>query len=554
MKRGIAIITFILSLQELNLSMQLDGIPYQQTGYFSKLICDYLEEHKGLKPFYHRFPTLENFESQIQEKSTNFPKHNRKILSAALQKQYAATVMSEVTQHHISLLNDEKTFTVITGHQLNLFTGPLYFLYKIIATINLTKELKKAHPDYNFIPIYWMATEDHDFDEINYFNLNGKKIQWNKKVSGGVGRLDTKGLEVVFETLSAELGGSKNATELKELFSDAYLKHDILTDATRYLANALFSEYGLVIVDGDDAALKQVLIPFITSDILENIAFKNVSAAIESLHKVDDSYQIQVNPREINYFYLMDDIRERIIEKNGIFYVNDTKISFTKDEILVEIENHPEHFSPNVVTRPLYQEVILPNLCYIGGGGELAYWLELKTYFNAVNITFPMLLLRNSALLITEKQHQKIEHLKLLPSHLFLKQNSLINKKIREISNIDIDFKTQKEQLKQQFVYLYDLASQTDKSFLGAVKAQEVKQMKGLDHLEKRLLKAQKKKLKDHVVRITTIQNELFPNQSLQERQANFSEFYLEYGDAFIPELIENLKPLSQDFVVLKLG
>jgi bacillithiol biosynthesis cysteine-adding enzyme BshC len=553
-KRGIAIITFILSLQELNLSMKLDGVPFQQTGYFSKLICDYLEEHKALKPFYNRFPALKNFEAQIQEKSINFPKHNRKILNTALQKQYAATAISEATQHHISLLNDEKTFTLVTGHQLNLFTGPLYFLYKIIATINLTKELKKAYPDYNFVPIYWMATEDHDFDEINYFNLNGKKIQWNKKVSGGVGRLDTKGLEVVFGTLAAELGGSKNATELKELFSDAYLKHDTLTDATRYLANALFSEYGLVIVDGDDAALKQVLIPFITSDIVENIAFKNVSATIEKINKVDDAYGIQVNPREINYFYLMDDIRERIIEKNGVFHVNDTKISFTKDEILLEIKNHPERFSPNVVTRPLYQEVILPNLCYIGGGGELAYWLELKAYFDAVNITFPMLLLRNSVLLITEKQHQKLEHLKLLPSHLFLKQNSLINKKIREISNIDIDFKIQKEKLKEQFVYLYDLAAQTDKSFIGAVKAQEVKQIKGLEHLEKRLLKAQKKKLKDHVVRITTIQNELFPNQSLQERQANFSELYLEHGDTLIPELIENLKPLSQDFVILKLS
>lgn len=531
--------------------MKLDGIPFEQTGYFSKIMCDYLDEKPALSPFFNRFPKVDNFKAQIQEKAANFPQKNRVILADALQKQYAKTELSAITQNNINLLKDEKTFTIVTGHQLNLFTGPLYFLFKIISTINLTKELRKALPDYNFVPVYWMATEDHDFEEINYFNLNGKKFQWNKAAAGGVGRLNTNGLEEVFERLSEELGNSINANYLKNIFSEAYLKHDNLTDATRYLANALFSKNGLVIVDGDDVALKEMLIPYIKSDLFENTSFTEVSKTIQELNIVSEDYKIQVNPREINYFYLMDGVRERIIEKNGIFYVNDTKISFTKDEILEEIYKHPERFSPNVVTRPLYQEVILPNLCYIGGGGELAYWLELKAYFNAVNITFPMLLLRNSALLITEKQQEKLTKLGISTANLFLKQNSLINKKIREISNIDIDFTTQTKQLQEQFTYLYDLAEQTDKSFLGAVKAQEVKQLKGLAHLEKRLLKAQKQKLKDQVLRITAIQNELFPNQSLQERQANFSEFYLGYGENLIPELIENLNPLSKDFIVL---
>jgi uncharacterized protein YllA (UPF0747 family) len=205
-----------------------------------------------------------------------------------------------------------------------------------------------------------------------------------------------------------------------------------------------------------------------------------------------------------------------------------------------------------VIARPLYQEVILPNLTYIGGGGELAYWLELKSYFNAMDITFPMLLLRNSALVITEKQAEKIKRLDLKVAHLFLKQNTFINKKIREISNIDIDFSPQKKLLEEQFQHLYQLAAETDKSFLGAVKAQEVKQKKGLDALEKRLLKAQKRKLKDQVIRMTDIQNELFPNKSLQERQLNFSELYLELGEGLIPSLLDSLDPFSGAFSILK--
>ncbi|RIV72344.1 bacillithiol biosynthesis cysteine-adding enzyme BshC [Flagellimonas aequoris] len=532
--------------------MDIDCIPFKETGYFSKLICDYLDQHEDLRPFFNRYPKLENFAGQIQEKQTSFPKDHRKVLVDALQRQYQETTISEATSEHITRLADSKTFTVVTGHQLNLFTGPLYFLYKIVSTINLAKKLKDTYPDYHFVPVYWMATEDHDFDEINYFNLHGKKIQWNKKAKGAVGRLSTDGLDQVFDTFAAEVGQFGQSEALKKIFQQAYLQHNTLAEATRFLANTLFGEQGLVIVDGDDVQLKKLLVPYVRKDIFEQIPFTKVSESIAELSKVSSDYTIQVNPREINYFYLKDGLRERIVEKQGKYHVINTHIDFTPEALEKELENHPERFSPNVVTRPLYQEVILPNLCYIGGGGELAYWLELKSYFEALGVPYPMLMLRNSALVITEKQSQKVEKLGLKISHLFLKQHSLINKKIRDISNIDIDFSPQKKLLEEQFKHLYKLAEQTDESFLGAVKAQEVKQKKGLDALEKRLLKAQKRKLKDHVVRLTELQNELFPNKSLQERQWNFSELYLEMGDSFIPILFETLDPFCEKFIILK--
>ena len=532
--------------------MEVDCIDFRETGYFSELICDYLDKKKELEPFYNRMPELSNFKAQIEEKAKSFPQQNRKILSAALKKQYENVNASEKTSSNIDVLAQENSFTIITGHQLNLFTGPLYFLYKIIYTINLTEQLKQEYPNSSFVPVYWMATEDHDFDEINYFNFEGKKVQWNTKASGGVGRLSTKGLEAVFEVIQAKFGATDNALYLKSLFKKAYLEHGTLTDATRFLANELFGEYGLVIIDGDDADLKRLLIPYAKKDIFEQIPHQIVSESIAALAAVSEAYKIQVNPREINYFYLKEGLRERIVEKDGTYFVNDTEIQFSGKELEAELEKQPERFSPNVIARPLYQEVILPNLCYIGGGGELAYWLELKAYFETLNVTFPMLLLRNSALVIAEKQSKKVENLDLVIADLFLKQNQLINKKIRKISNIDIDFSSQKKHLEEQFKSMYELAEQTDKSFLGAVKSQEVKQKKGLEALEKRLLKAQKRKLKDHVVRLSDLQNTLFPNQSLQERQLNFSELYLEYGTALIPFLVEALKPLQNEFLVLR--
>ncbi len=531
--------------------MDVACIPFDKTGYFSGLICDYLDEKESIRPFYHRFSRLDAFRDQIIEKQKNYPGAYRKILCNSLLSQYNAVPAPEEVLENITLLGADNTFTVVTGHQLNIFTGPLYFLYKIISTLNLCRDLRQAYPDYKFVPVYWMATEDHDLDEINYFNFRGKKLQWNREAGGAVGHMSTDGLDAVHKMFSLEVGNSDHANRLKELFSNAYLEHNDLATATRSLVNELFGEYGLVILDGDDVALKGLLAPYVKRDLQEQLSFEKVARTSDELQQLPENYGVQVNPREINYFYLAPGLRERIVFRDGRFFIVDTDLVFTEAELLAELDAYPERFSPNVVTRPLYQELVLPNLCYIGGGGELAYWLQLKSAFGAMEVTFPILLLRNSALLISEKQERKLKKLNLKVADLFMPQSSFINKKIREISNIEIDFTPQKKMLEDQFSELYELAAKTDASFLGAVKAQEVKQKKGLKSLEKRLLKAQKRKLKDQVVRMAAIQNELFPNRSLQERQLNFSELYLEMGENMIPTLIQSLHPLQLQFLVI---
>ena len=534
--------------------MPTDCIPFRETNYFSSLICDYLDENPDLKPFYNRFPNLENFKDQIKENrhfESGLLERSRKVLSKVLSEQYKNINASALTKQNIEDLKQKNTFTITTGHQLNLFTGPLYFLYKIISTINLTKQLKAEYPECNFVPIYWMATEDHDFEEINYFNYKGKKIHWNVDSKGAVGELNTNGLEDVYKIFASEIGQSENADFLKDLFNRAYLKHSNLTDATRYLANELFKDYGLVILDANHSDLKHLFIPFIEDELVKQTSYRRIVETSKRLNNITTNHKVQVNPREINLFYLKENLRERIVEKDGLYQVNETNISFSKSEILEELKNFPERFSPNVIMRPLYQEVILPNLCYIGGGGELAYWLQLKSYFEAVNVPFPMLLLRNSVLIKTEKQTLKLKKLNLTLRDLFLNQKDLINTQVKILSEIDIDFSNQKEHLNQQFKDLYALAKKTDKSFVGAVAAQEKKQINGLTHLEKRLLKAQKRKLNEQITRITELQNELFPSQSLQERNLNFSEIYLEFGEELIPKLMQELKPLKGEFLVL---
>ncbi len=531
--------------------MPTDYIPFRKTNYFSSLICDYLDEKDNLKSFYHRFPSLDNFKLQIEEKQKAFSQDARDILVDALKGQYETFQISNLTHANIESLSNSKTFTITTGHQLNLFTGPLYFFYKIVSAINLCKQLKSAYPEFNFVPVYWMATEDHDFDEINYFNFEGKKVQWNRDASGAVGELDLNGLDHLLSVYESQLEGTVYAQKLKDLFSKSYLSHDNLADAMRHLVNAIFGDHGLVIIDGNDQKLKKPFIPYIKDELITKTSFEKVSTSNALLNQVDANYKIQVNPRDINLFYIHDGLRERIVENLGNYRVNGTELIWTKSQLEKEVDTHPERFSPNVIVRPLYQEVILPNLCYIGGGGELAYWLQLRSNFDAQNVVFPILLLRNSVLLITEKQQEKLQKLNISVADLFMDQHDLKTKITKQISDIEIDFTTQKKHLEDQFKALYKLAELTEKSFHGAVAAQERKQIKGLEKLEKRLLKAQKRKLSDHLERVTNIQDQLFPSYSLQERQMNFSEFYLESGDDFLPLLMDALQPLKSEFLVL---
>ncbi len=530
--------------------MKTHHISFKKTNFFSKTILDYLEEKENIRLFYHHFPNLKGFQKQIEEKKQSYQQSSRTVLVNTLKEQYKNIDTSERTLQNIEALRKENTFTITTGHQLNLFTGPLYFLYKIISTINLCEELKEKFPKHHFVPIYWMATEDHDFDEINFFNFKGKKVQWNRKDGGAVGEFSTEGLNEVFKVFSQHLGDSKQANTLKELFRNTYLESSTLSEATRKIANALFGKYGLVILDANNRNLKKLFTPFIAQEILEKNAFTSVSKTNAALEK---NYAIQVNPREINLFYLTPNRRERIVLENGIYKVNNTAITFSKEEIRQEIAKNPAHFSPNVIMRPVYQEVILPNLCYIGGGGEIAYWLQLKEYFKNVCIPFPILLLRNSVQIISEKQQKKLQKLQISKEEIFLKTNDLLRKKVIENSEITLNFSEKRAFLQQQFQDLKVVAQKTDVSFLNAVNAQEKKQLKGINHLEKRLLKAEKRRQSELVHRITMLQNELLPHGSLEERQRNFSELYLHYGEAFIPTLKKVLKPLQLEFTLLEL-
>ena len=493
------------------------------SGIYSPIMQRLLQSGKALLPFHNGLVSTSEVQKVAQNRAVSFTKENRKILVDAIQNQYQHLLQKEKVRTNLKILKKPNTVTITTGHQLNIFTGPLFFWYKILDVINTAERLQQADSSHHYVPVFWMASEDHDFEEINHFFLGEQKVRWDTQSGGPVGRMRTENLHELYSQLEPYWSKNPHGKELLKLFADCYLQEDNLANATRKLVHQLFGKYGLIVVDGDDHALKSLFLPIISKELWEQSIHKSVLKTDTALSKAIPNYKPQVNPREINLFYLLDDKRTRIVKKGKNYTTADEIYSWDVSALEAEIHNHPERFSPNALMRPLYQECVLPNIAYVGGGGELAYWLQLKAAFEAFDVPYPLLQHRSSLLLMSEKQVKKCTKLKLPLQDLFLPKASFINKRVRQISDIDIDFSTQRNELLRQFEDLKALAKQTDASFLGAVNAQEKKQLKGLDKLEKRLLKAQRIKLQDEIIRVTDIRNALFPNDKLQERIAHFS-------------------------------
>ncbi|MBX2964530.1 MAG: bacillithiol biosynthesis cysteine-adding enzyme BshC [Cyclobacteriaceae bacterium] len=517
--------------------MQIQKIPFGATHSFSPFFLDYIQQKESLKPFYNRFPTPENFSNQIADK-TSFPAHNREVLTASLHEQYKHITLPEPVKANLEKLNLPKTFTITTGHQLNIFTGPLYFIYKIVTVINTCKQLKQAYPQYNFVPVYWMASEDHDYDEIKSFRLYGKKYTWGTNQQGAVGRFHTND----FKNLLTEIPGDIN------LFKEAYTKHKKLSEAVRYYITALFGYEGLVVVDGDDQSLKKIFTPVIEQDIFEQRHKPLVDAADKALGEL--GYKTQIHCRDINFFYLEDGLRNRI-EKNGEqFTVVDTAISFTETDLRKAIQQSPEKFSPNVVLRPLYQEMILPNLAYIGGPAEVVYWLQLKGIFNHHKIPFPILMPRNFAMIMDAPVVRKFEKTGLTTEDLFLPKDNLFNQIIHKISTERLTLNGEKKVIEDYFTLIRENISKIDNTLGPLVGAEQQRVAKRLERIEQKILRAEKRKHSDLLRQVEAVKDTLFPNGGLQERTDNFLNFY-QQDPQFINKLMQQVDPFDFRFNVL---
>ena len=530
------------------LGVKITLIPYEEVPQVSSRDKAYAREDSCLRPFY-KYPTeYASFAQVIEDKKNDYT--NRDVLFKALQRQYSKLGVPEEVKSNINKLKSENTFTIVTAHQPSLFTGPLYYIYKIISTINLVKKLNTYLPNYQFVPIFITGGEDHDFEEMNHVNLFSNQLVWENNETGSVGAMKTSSLKNVLKELKVILGETLNGKKIYELMEQTHTNFDTYSDAALSLVNELFGKDGLVCLNMNQADLKREFIPIIRDEIFNQVSQPLVLATAEKLNEV--GFKTQASPREINFFYLNHQIRERIVIKNDRYHILNTEISFSKEEMENEIENHPEHFSPNVIMRPLFQELILPNLAYIGGGGELAYWLERKTQFEYFQLNFPMLIRRNSAVWIDKGTKKRMNKLGLNPSTLFQATEDLIKNFVKKNSEGELSFSSEKKELEAIFEKVKNKTIEVDASLGKTVLAESVKQIKSLENLESRVMRAEKQKHEVSINQIRNLKEKLFPANGLQERKDNFMAFYLKHGESYLETLKDTFNPLEKSFIVIE--
>jgi bacillithiol biosynthesis cysteine-adding enzyme BshC len=522
-------------------------LAFRDTEYFSRLILDYLDRHPNLRPFFSHTPDVEGIRNAIAfRQQTHF---DRQQLVAQLREQYKeVTPATEVTAS-INLLEKQNTFTITTAHQPNLLTGPLYFVYKLLHTIRIADQLSKAIPENHFVPVYFMGSEDADFDELSHFTINGKKYEWNTNQSGAFGRMMIdKALVQLLDEVEKQLCTLPFSAEIIKALRVCYAQGKTIAQATFEWVHHLMGQYGLVVLLPDHPAFKSTFKEKMKADLCDHTAYQ-VLQETKSLFPYTADWQ--ANARPVNLFYLKDNIRERIEREGNDFKVVNTSLRFNQEEILNLLHHHPESFSPNVILRPLFQEKILPNLAYIGGAGEIAYWLQLQPVFQQYQIPFPVLWLRHSVLMLTARQDEKLRQLGFSSREIFRSAADCIKAYTLRNSDHKLSLSEEKAALQTLFEKMAAIAGQTDPTLQPHTHALYQGILKKVEALEMKMLRAEKRKFKEASLQIEQLKAQLFPAGNLQERSENMLSYYAAYGDQWLHQLYKHFPESDTRMILL---
>ncbi len=475
--------------------MSIANFDIVEFGFCNSIIEDYVQANENLKPFYQYNANLEGILQAAKAKAYSL--EERTLLITILKEQISKIELSsldlQLSKENIEKLNTENTFTVTTGQQIHLFLGPGYFGNKIFECIRLSQYINANQHEIETIPVFWMATEDHDTEEIANVELFGTQYKANLKPNIASGQIQTNQIESLTNQLAERLGMDAKDHHFFQICKNAYLQYDNLADATAAIIYSLFGKYGIIVIDANHPKLKAKLTPIVKNELANETSTK-LQLAVKEQFKVNQ-WHYQTMPRTNNFF---------TISTNG--------------ERLPSTSNYIEtnNYSPNAILRPIYQELILPNIAYIGGKAEVNYWLQLKPIFDFYKINMPVVWLRPSITITSKKNWKKFENLEISAINLakfdqVQFENDYLSK------HIDVSLLETINQLANQLLYNFKITQNQDWKKLSETQNQQNDLIKKeFRNLKSTLINSNA--FKEQKEQIDKIIDLLFNNDKFQER------------------------------------
>jgi bacillithiol synthase len=526
-------------------------IPFKAEFKFSQLDVDYAVNVEIFNDLIEYEPNIDEILRAAAIRQNQFP-IDRNLLVENLLKQYKDLPDCSSVIDNIHALGKDTTFAITTAHQPILMGGPLYIIYKIMSAITLASTLNQIpdHP-YHFVPVFVIGGEDHDFEEVNHFHIYGQKVTWQTDQIGACGRFDTSGILDVLNFLSEKNTNSEFALSFIQNLKQELVTSDNYAQFYHRFINLIFRSRGLVVIDMDQVEFKHAFSSLMKKEVNEKFSLEYITKAQKIKERL--GYNPATYLREINLFYFYNGYRLRIehnVDTNK-YHIVDTDLFFSFDELNIEIENHPENFSPNVNLRPLYQECILPSVVYVGGGGEIAYWLERKEQFEYANLYYPVIVRRDSVLWIDQNTNRKMTKLKLRIEDFETPLDQLIREYIIKNTKHTLTLDDEVILLNDIFDTVMQKGVAVDKSLSGAIEAEKIKVLKSMEHLQQRIIRGEKQLQEQTINQIQHIEQKLFPQGIPQERYENFLQYYFKLGDGYLDVLEAALDPLRSELKVI---
>ncbi|MEW6062083.1 MAG: bacillithiol biosynthesis cysteine-adding enzyme BshC [Bacteroidota bacterium] len=527
----------------------MDWINFRQFAdkeIISSLYADYTTHFEKVADYYAgSYLSIDAVTQKIH--TLQKKKHHRTLLHRILNEQNREYHSGIKTLANIDLLANDNTFAVVTGQQLGLFTGPLYTIYKAITAVKLAEKLTNEFPDYNFVPVFWLEGEDHDFDEINkvkFINSTneftaveyfpGGKVQEKNLTATGNIRVDGS-IEGFLSTVITALPQTEYSTALAETMRGYYKEGISLLHAFTGFFNHIYEDSGLIFLNSNHPEFKKLLSPLFYKEIESNSETSKL--VIQKSAELEERYHAQVKAKAVNLFMSYKGGRHLIEpSESGDYFLRNTRQRYTKDELLSIATNTPELFSPNVVLRPLCQDTLLPTIEYVAGPAEIAYFAQLKTVYDFFDITMPIIYPRASLTIVEEKVQKVLEKYSLELIDLFDDIDALLVKVSDQVSEVKIDmlFSSLETKIKEAVNEARFGIQQIDPTLNGTIDSTLQKIQQYLEVLKQKTQKAQQQKEEISLKQIKKAALHIFPNGNFQEREFSVIQYLNKYGPDFV--------------------